>query len=138
MTEIPAMSLSIDSERTPRSWMGNLAGAAALVATLALTSPGIQIAQASDDGRPAAEAQQAVAQPVTQPREVVAAAPACEVAPAARELDDAFLHRQALLVEQEIARRVAGAPSGAQSTEHGVLLNGRGFNYGTPARQPGL
>lgn len=115
----------------------SLFGGAALAATFALTSPGVQIARAGDSAVADVQAPSSV-EPGLVERVGVPTAPSCSQAPVAGR-DDAFLRAQALLIQQEIARRAAGAPSGAQSTDNGIVLNGKGYNYGPlDGRQPGL
>lgn len=123
--------------RIDSSLQGTL-GFFALGAMLLLVSPGVQIAQAAD-GDPAVAAAASV-DPLLARRAVLpqapspAAAPSCEN-PGEPLLDDALLQRQ---LRDLVARAAAQQAVGAQSSEHGIVLNGRGYNYRpTPVRPPG-
>ena len=120
-------------------------GTLAVVATIALAAPGVRIARAEDQPSvttvPAAP-QSLVLVPKAVPSAVtrveVEAGPSCsEALPSRVVRDDFFERQQQLKLEEEIARRKAGSPGTAQSTEAGIVLNGRGYNYGAD-RQPGL
>ena len=116
-------------------------GALAVVATIALAAPGVRVARAEDQPSvstvPAAsQALVLSSKPVT--RVEVEAGPSCsEALPSRVVRDDFFERQQQLKLEEEIARRKAGSPGTAHSTEAGIVLNGRGYNYGAD-RQPGL
>ena len=103
--------MRIESKRWRR--LGDVLGAACLVATLSLLSPGVRLVRAEDealmsvDPGLAAAAERAAAAPV--------AAPAYPVVPGS---------------DVETARR-PGVP-GIESQPGVVVLNTRGFNYGPP------
>jgi hypothetical protein len=130
------------AQRQPRL-VHTLLGAASLVAALALMSPGVRIARAEDGAAAPAAAtvdpKLVEAQPVVAPPET-RAAPACAAASPGALLRDGAFQAQQLQIQQEIARRASGnVPAAPHSSNDGIVLNGRGYNYGPPAGgQPGL
>jgi hypothetical protein len=105
-------------------------GLLALAATLALVSPGVEIARAGDAASPArAEAPVSVdpllESRVAAPRLAAPNAPSCE-SPGGALRDDALLEHQ---LRELVRRAAAQQPHAPGSTEQGIVLNGRGYNY---------
>jgi hypothetical protein len=116
-------------------------GILAVAATLALSWPGVQIARAD---APAAAAMsvdpalvQAQARTVPQPTAAPSSAgPSCANPGVPSTLDDAMVENDARRMLRQIVKRAAAQQqAGAESSEHGIVLNGRGYNY-RPTRIP--
>ncbi len=124
-------------------------GLAAVVAAMALAMPGLQVARAAED---AAEAPAAIAagamsvdpllvqkeapaprlelpQLKQEPKEVPKQGPSCENSGRPSTLSDALAEYQTQQVLREIAKRAAAQQAAPRSTEEGIVLNGRGYNY---------
>lgn len=116
-------------------------GIAAVAATIALSMPGLQVARADDDatGAPAAAAmsvdpllvEQAAgrARVAPGPKPATRQTPSCENPGRPSTLEDALAEHQAQQMLREIARRATAQQAAPQSTEQGIVLNGRGYNY---------
>ena len=125
-------------------------GFVALAATLALAWPGVQIARAAEQAAdelagmsvdPAlVRAQNLRVQTAeTGPRLPVApaaAGPSCSNPGVPSPLTDAMVEHQSRRMLRELVKRAAAQPQpGTQSSEHGIVLNSRGYNYRpTPIR----
>lgn len=112
-------------------------GFAAVVATVALAMPGLQVARAADEA-PAASGtglmsvdpmlvQASPTPPLVLPK--ARRTPSCEDPGQPSMLDDALAEHQAQQMLREIARRAIAQHNAPQSTEQGIVLNGRGYNY---------
>ena len=112
----------------PRGFFGLLA----LAVSLALTSPGVQIARAEDDLVSPAPADMTV-----DPALVAQAPPAspANAGPSGRGpgapsvLQGGHFEQQTQRLQREIMRRASAARSNSKPGEDGVVLNGRGYNY---------
>jgi hypothetical protein len=112
-----------------RRFLPEAFGSLALVATVVLAWPGIQVARADDDTAlmsvdPAlVQAQTATA----APRVAVREAPSCDDPGVPSTLDDAMVAHQIRQAMREYAQRVAA--EGPHDPSEGIVLNGRGYNY---------
>jgi hypothetical protein len=116
-----------------RTWQAIL-GVTALLATLALTSPGVRLARAGEGDSPAAVSIQDRASATSAPESgriaLPSEAPVCRPATAAAADFDANL--AVMQLQQRLAAKAAAAaaaPSGNPSQSEGVALNNRGYNY---------
>ncbi len=116
-------------------------GFAAVVAAIALAMPGLQVARAAED---AAEAPAAIAagamsvDPLLVQKKAPARrlelpqlkqGPSCANPGRPSTLGDALAEYQTQQVLREIAKRAAAQQAAPRSTEEGIVLNGRGYNY---------
>ncbi len=126
-------------ERAADGFLRDVLGFAALVLTLALTSPGVQIARADEAAAmsvdPALTGTPAVA--AAMPAAVAEKpAPSCSDPAAPVPLSDAVIEYQTRRMLQEVARRAAAEhPPGEPPGEQGIVLNGHGYNY-RPTKLP--
>jgi len=114
-------------------------GLLALAATLALTSPGVQIAHAADgvvSTPPASKASIDPALVKQTPAPVQQkAGPSCSDPGTPSVLNDALVEYQTHRLLRQILQRAGEVRRGPQSSEQGIVLNGRGYNYRpTPVR----
>jgi hypothetical protein len=132
ITEVRVMNFLRDS-----SWLvvvRDAVGLLAVVAVLALTSPGVQIARAGDEVAVAPPASAALisVDPALVGRKTPAAAsatsPSCSKPTTPTILNDAMVEQQRRRLMQEISRRAAAQQPG-QAPQDGVVLNSRGYNY---------
>jgi hypothetical protein len=108
-----------------------IAGAVAVVLTLALTSPGVRIAQAAEpapltvsaDGDSLATIDPALVRRIEGPRPGTCSAGAQAVLPA-----EAVAHQLSVMIEHE-ARRLADLMPPTEADAGFVALNSRGYNY---------
>ena len=120
-------------------------GSAVVVTAMALSMPGLLVARAAADAGKAPDAIAARAMsvdPLLVQRETAAArrlelanskkpakqGPSCEN-PGRPLLDDVLAEYQTQQMLREIAKRAAAQQASPQSTEQGIVLNGRGYNY---------
>lgn len=127
-------------ERAADGFLRDVLGFAALVLTLALTSPGVQIARADEAAAmsvdPALTGTPAVAAAKAPVAVAEKAAPSCSDPAAPVPLSDAVIEYQTRRMLQEVARRAAAEqPPGEQPDEQGIVLNGHGYNY-RPSKLP--
>lgn len=120
-------------------------GFAAVAATLVLSWPGVRIARAEDP--PAARAEGA--EPAAALMSVDPLLVQGPAAPAAQDeltcanpgvpspLNDAMIEHQIRRSMRELAQRMAAEQPDDGSGDHGVVLNGHGYNY-RPARGDAL
>jgi len=117
--------------RRIESPLSSVLGFLAVAAALALASPGVRIAQASDDEADTPASAAMSVDPVLAAR--VLALPAAAPAPSCDSPEPGdVLRDDALLVEQlhEVVRRAAARQAAApEGGEQGIVLNGRGYNY---------
>ena len=123
--------------RSIRTWKTAL-GMTALLVTLALTSPGVQLARAGD-GDSAAAASSRVSTPAPEPGRVAlpSAAPVCRPAngDAVRSASD-LANLAVVRLQQQLAVQAAAAalvPADDSPPSDGIVLNNRGYNYGSTA-----
>lgn len=124
-------------ERTSRFGIWNFAGCLAVAATLALTSPGVRIASASDGEHtavPEAAGLVSIDPALARSAEGVRAA-SCTAPSEAGVADEAVAQRLRQVIQQEARRLAALQGPGAADGGH-VVLNGRGYNY-SRTLQPG-
>lgn len=113
----------------------SLFGGAAVAATVAFAMPGLQIARAADDAAGAAGARSIdpqLVQRVAAPRIPLPDAeqnPSCRNPDPVSLLDDALVEYQTQQLLREIAKAVAAPQAAPRSSERGIVLNGRGYNY---------
>ena len=120
-------------------------GVAAVVAAMALAMPGLQVARAADAAAAIAAGAMSVDPLLVQkeapaprlelpqlkqePKEVAKQGPSCENSGRPSTLSDALAEYQTQQVLREIAKRAAAQQAAPRSTEEGIVLNGRGYNY---------
>lgn len=119
-----------------RNWQ-TILGAAALLATLALTSPGVQLARAGEDDAPKAVSSETAPAVAPKPEPSVVALPAegpvCGAAAGAATGSPSEV--AVIRLQQQLAARAAAlaAASAHESSEsEGMALNNRGYYYGNP------
>jgi len=117
-----------------QSWRTILGTMAVLVA-LILSSPGVQLARAGEGDEPVSVAGAGSDSPTSKPEPIALSAEG----PTCGALTDVELSRRSdqivVRLQQELAARAAAAApaaAGASSQFEGVVLNNRGYNYGTP------
>jgi hypothetical protein len=133
--------MSLDRVTSSLGSVRGLLGFVSVAATLALTSPGVQIARASDEvpsTRPNQETSVPVesAEPnmsvdpalVRATRLVVQqeAGPSCSTSPGLRA---ARVEQQIERLQREIRQRASQQSPGEAPIGDGIVLNGRGYNY---------
>ena len=142
-TEVSGMS-----SRRIDACLQSFFGIGAVAATIALAMPGLQVARAADDGREAPGAIVVGAMSV-DPLLVGKApgrrlegpktdqGPSCENPSRPSLLDDALAEYQTQQMLREIAKRVAAQQAAPGSSEQGIVLNSRGYNYRPTRLGPG-
>jgi len=118
-----------------QSWR-TILGTMALLATLALTSPGVQLARAGDGDAPATAAgtttSSAPAASKLKPERIALPSDGPTCGPTSGAGLDRRTDRAVVRLQQELAARAAeAAATGGSSQPDGIMLNNRGYNYGT-------
>jgi hypothetical protein len=119
-----------------QSWR-TILGTMAVLVTLILSSPGVQLARAGEGDAPASVAGDSTSsdaavskpEPSALPVESSTCGPVTDVE-LTRRTD-----RIVVQLQQDVAVRAAAAASaaaGASSQSDGIVLNNRGYNYGAP------
>jgi len=118
-----------------RSVFRSTVGVLCVAAALALTSSGVQIARAADPEPRAAEAAgpRSVDPSLVADRDSAVDPPVCRAgAPSVEVARQQVLLRQRMLqIQREMARRAADKSAPADSAADVVVLNGRGYRYGS-------
>ncbi len=134
------------SSRRIAAALRSFLGSAVVVTAMALSMPGLQVARAAADAgkAPGPIAARAMSvDPLLVPKETAPArrldltnskkrarqGPSCERPGRPSMLDDALAEYQTQKIQREIAKRAAAQQAAPQSTEQGIVLNGRGYNY---------
>jgi hypothetical protein len=124
--------MSIARVRRSSSRIAGVAGGAAVALTIALTSPGVQIARAAEPAASFEPAGLVSIDPVLVRRAEGLRAPSCSAPGQVGISDEALAQELSLLVQQQAGRLRALATSTVAHDGH-VVMNSRGYNY---PRQP--
>ena len=135
------------SSRRSGACLRSFFGIAAVAAAIVLALPGLQVARAADDSNVVGNS--VVGAMSVDPLLVERAprrrlelpqaeqGPSCENPSRGAMLDDALAEYQTQQMLREIAKRVAAQPAAPESSEQGIVLNGRGYNYRPTRLSPG-
>jgi len=116
----------------PHAVLLDVLGFAALVVTLALTSPGVEIARADEAAAMSVDPVLAAAHAAVPKAAAVSskAGPSCSDPGTPSPASDALVEYQAQRMLREIAARAATEqPPAEPSADQGIVLNGHGYNY---------
>jgi len=115
-----------------QSWR-TILGTMAVLVTLILSSPGVQLARAGEGDAPVSVAGDGSGSPASKPEPIALPAEG----PACGGVSDVELTRRTdrivVQLQQELAARgtaAVPAAAGASSQPEGIVLNNRGYNYG--------
>ena len=126
--------------RRVRRALWSCLGVVSIAATLALAPAGVRIGSADAPGSlvPEALGPSSVDPSLVraQPSERRADPPLCQAGPpgVAEARERARLRQRILRIQQEMARRAALQPDSATPSDDVIVLNGRGYSYGSHGR----
>jgi hypothetical protein len=135
--------MSLDRINSSLVFLKGVSGLLALIAALALTSPGVRIARAADGLVSAPPADMSVdpalvralalantGANVPSESKTPESGPSCDGPRMPSVLNSPLAEQQTRRIQRELARRAGAAKPSAESPEADVVvLNGRGYNY---------